>query len=68
MTHPLHIDYIQPTPLALAVRESMYPTEHKGLKQWLGVIVAVAIPFVAPMISGAIAASGFLGATATGFF
>jgi hypothetical protein len=68
MTHPLHIDYIQPTPLALAVRESMYPTEHKGLKQWLGVIVAVAIPFVAPMISGAIASSGFLGATATGFF
>ena len=68
MTHLPHIDYIQPTPLALAVRDSMYPTEHKGLKQWLGVIVAIAIPFVAPMISGAIASSGFLGATATGFF
>jgi len=68
MTHLPHIDYIQPTPLALAVRDSMYPTEHKGLKQWLGVIVAIAIPLVAPMLSGAIASSGFLGATATGFF
>ena len=58
------------SPLASAVRQSMYPTEFKGggLKKVVAVVAMVAIPMAAPAISGAIATSGFLGASATGVF
>ena len=67
---PTHIDYIPMSPLASAVRQSMYPTEFKGggLKKVVAVVAMVAIPMAAPAISGAIATSGFLGASATGVF
>jgi len=58
------------SPLASAVRQSMYPTEFKGggLKKVVAVAAMVFIPMAAPAISGAIATSGFLGASATGVF
>jgi len=67
---PTHIDYIPMSPLASAVRQSMYPTEFKGggLKKVVAVAAMVFIPMAAPAISGAIATSGFLGASATGVF
>ena len=67
---PTHIDYIPMSPLASAVRQSMYPTEFKGggLKKVVAVAAIVFIPMAAPAISGAIATSGFLGASATGVF
>ena len=67
---PTHIDYIPMSPLASAVRQSMYPTEFKGggLKKVVAVAAMVFIPMAAPAISSSIAASGFLGASATGVF
>ncbi|MEE3228094.1 MAG: hypothetical protein VX237_03230, partial [Chloroflexota bacterium] len=64
------IDYIPMSPLAIALRETYTPTEFKskGLKKVIGVVAMVAIPFAAPAISASIAASGFLGASATGVF
>ena len=64
------IDYIPMSPLAIALRETYTPTEFKskGLKKVVGVVAMVAIPFAAPAISASIAASGFLGASATGVF
>ena len=61
------IDYIPMSPLAIALRETYTPTEFKskGVKKVLGVVAMIAIPFAAPAISGAIATSGFLGATAS---
>ena len=58
------------SPLAIALRETYTPTEFKskGLKKVVGVVAMVAIPFAAPAISASIAASGFLGASATGVF
>jgi hypothetical protein len=55
------------SPLAIALRETYTPTEFKskGVKKVLGVVAMVAIPFAAPAISSSIAASGFLGATAS---
>jgi len=65
-----HIDYIPMSPLASAVRQSMYPTEFKGggLKKIVSIAAMVFIPMAAPAISSSIAASGFLGASATGVF
>ncbi len=67
---PTHIDYIPMSPLASAVRQSMYPTEFKGggLKKIVSIAAMVFIPMAAPAISSSIAASGFLGASATGVF
>ena len=53
------------SPLASAVRQSMYPTEFKGggLKTVVAVVAMVAIPFVAPAISASIGLSASIGAT-----
>jgi len=61
---PTHIDYIPMSPLATAVRNSMYPTEHGGgFKKVIAVVAMVAIPFVAPAISASIGLSASIGAT-----
>lgn len=54
------------SPLAIAVRNTMQPTEFKGggLKKVVAVVAMVAIPFVAPALSTSIGLSASIGATA----
>lgn len=60
-----NIDYIPMSPLAVAVRNTMQPTEHGGgAKKVVAVVAAVAVPFVAPAISASIGLSASIGATA----